>query len=205
MHGQALSAFRGQRFADALELFDRALAIRREIGDSAGAAWSLTGLGMAYGGLRQFDLAVDRFGEALRGHAEVGSWFGEGGTRLFLSDNLRSAGQFEASLESARTAFELMDSHDAPHGKAMALVSIGWAQAKLGQRVEARDSFRHAVAFLRVLGDRKSLAEALHGLGETSAGQPDVARTHLLEALTIYEDYDHPLTPEVRARLHELS
>ena len=79
VHGQALSAFRGQRFADALELFDRALAIRREIGDSAGAAWSLTGLGMAYGGLRQFDLAVDRFGEALRGHAEVGSWFGEGG------------------------------------------------------------------------------------------------------------------------------
>ncbi|WP_439660939.1 BTAD domain-containing putative transcriptional regulator [Lentzea sp. HUAS TT2] len=205
VHGQGLSAFRGQRFADALELFDRALAIRRDIGDSAGAAWSLTGLGMAYGGLRQFDLAVDRFGEALRGHTEVGSWFGEGGTRLFLSDILRSAGQFEASLASARRAFELMDSHDAVHGKAMALVGIGWAQAKLGQRVEARDSFRHALAFLRVLGDRKSLAEALHGLGETSAGQPDVARTHLLEALTIYEDYDHPLTPEVRARLHELA
>jgi tetratricopeptide (TPR) repeat protein len=170
-----------------------------------GAAWSLTGLGMAYGGLRQFDLAVDRFGEALTRHAEVGSWFGEGGTRLFLSDILRSAGQYEASLAAARRAFELMDSHDAVHGKAMALVSIGWAQCKLGQRVESRDSFRHALSFLRVLGDRKSLAEALHGLGETSVGQPDVARTHLLEALTIYEDYDHPLTPEVRARLHELA
>ena len=87
----------------------------------------------------------------------------------------------------------------------LALVAIGWAQLKLGSRVEARDSFRNALGFLRELGDRKSLAEALHGLGETSAGQPDVARTHLLEALTIYEDYDHPLTPEVRARLHELA
>ncbi|USX51647.1 BTAD domain-containing putative transcriptional regulator [Lentzea sp. HUAS12] len=205
VHGQGLAAFRGERFADALELFDRALAIRREIGDPVGAAWSLTGLGMAYGGLRQFDLAVDRFGEALRGHVEVGSWFGEGGTRLFLSDILRSAGQFEAALESARRALELMDSHDAPHGKAMALVGIGWAQSKLGRPAEGRDSFRQAIEFLRVLGDRKSLAEALHGLGATSAGQPEVARTHLLEALTIYEDYDHPLTPEVRARLHELS
>ncbi|SEQ54188.1 DNA-binding transcriptional activator of the SARP family [Lentzea xinjiangensis] len=205
IHGQGLAAFRGQRFADALELFDRALAIRREIGDRVGAAWSLTGLGMAYGGLRRFDLAADRFGEALERHAEVGSWFGEGGTRLFLSDILRSAGQHEESLASARRAFEVMDSHGAVHGKAMALVSIGWAQAKLGHRVEARDSFRDALGFLRVLGDRKSLAEALHGLGEMSTGQPEVARTHLLEALTIYEDYDHPLTPEVRARLHELA
>ncbi|MET8756996.1 BTAD domain-containing putative transcriptional regulator [Lentzea sp. NPDC004782] len=205
VHGQGLAAFRGQRFADALELFDRALSIRRAIDDRLGAAWSLTGLGMAYGGLRQFDLAVDRFGEALDGHAEAGSWFGLGGTRLFLSDILRLAGQYEASLDSARTAFELMDSHDAVHGKAMALVSIGWAQLKLGQRVESRDSFRHALEFLRVLGDRKSLAEALHGLGEVSSGQPEVARTHLLEALAIYEDYDHPLIPEVRARLHELA
>ncbi len=205
VHGQGLSAFRGQRFADALELFDRALAIRRGIGDPVGAAWSLTGLGMAYGGLRQFDLAVDRFSEALDRHAEAGSWFGEAGTRLFLSDILRSAGQHAESLESARTSFGLFDSHDAVHGKAMALVSIGWAQLKLDRRVESRESFRHALAFLRVLGDRKTLAEALHGLGETSAGQPDVARTHLLEALTIYEDYDHPLTAEVRARLHELA
>ncbi|HEX7305086.1 AfsR/SARP family transcriptional regulator [Lentzea sp.] len=205
VHGQGLAAFRGQRFADALELFDRALAIRREIGDRVGAAWSLTGLGMAYGGLRQFDLAVDRFGEALDRHAEVGSWFGEGGTRLFLSDILRLAGQHEESLASARRAYEVMDAHQAVHAKAMALVSIGWARLKLGQRVEARDSFREAVGFLRVLGDRKSLAEALHGVGESSAGQPEVARTHLLEALTIYEDYDHPLMPEVRARLHELS
>ncbi|HUQ55399.1 AfsR/SARP family transcriptional regulator [Lentzea sp.] len=205
VHGQGLAAFRGQRFADALELFDRALAIRREIDDRVGAAWSLTGLGMAYGGLRQFDLAVERFGEALERHAEVGSWFGEGGTRLFLSDILRLAGQHEESLASARRAYEVMDSHGAVHGKAMALVSIGWALLKLGQRIEARDSFREAVGFLRVLGDRKSLAEALHGVGESSAGQPDVARTHLLEALTIYEDYDHPLMPDVRARLHELS
>lgn len=205
VHGQGLAACRGQRFADALELFDRALAIRREIDDREGAAWSLTGLGMAYGGLRQFDLAVERFREALERHAEVGSWFGEGGTRLFLSDILRLAGRYEASLSSARTAFETMDSHEAVHGKAMALVSIGWAQLKLGQRAESRDSFRRAVDFLRVLGDRKTLAEALHGLGEASAEQPDVARTHLLEALTIYEDYDHPLAPEVRARLHELA
>ncbi|ANZ42950.1 hypothetical protein BBK82_22725 [Lentzea guizhouensis] len=205
VHGQGLAAYRGQRFADALELFDRALAIRRAIDDHVGAAWSLTGLGMAYGGLRQFDLAVDRFSEALDQHAAVGSWFGEGGTRLFLSDILRSAGQFESSLASARIAFELMDSHGAVHAKAMALVSIGWAQLKLGSRLESRDSFRDALAFLRVLGDRKSLAEALHGLGEASFGQPEVARTHLLEALTIYEDYDHPLTAEVRARLHELA
>lgn len=205
VHGLGLAAFRGQRFADALELFDRALAIRREIGDRVGAAWSLTGLGMAYGGLRRFDLAVERFGEALDRHAEVGSWFGEGGTRLFLSDILRLAGRYEESLASASRAFDVMDSHGAVHGKAMALVSIGWALLKLGQRVEARDSFREAVGFLRVLGDRKSLAEALHGVGEASAAQPELARTHLLEALTIYEDYDHPLTPEVRARLHELS
>ncbi|MEU7477338.1 BTAD domain-containing putative transcriptional regulator [Lentzea sp. NPDC042327] len=205
VHGLGLAACRGQRFADALELFDRALALRRDIDDRVGAAWSLTGLGMAYGGLRQFDLAVDRFRLALDQHAAVGSWFGEGGTRLFLSDILRSACQFEASLASARMAYDLMDSHGAVHGKAMALVSIGRAQLRLGARAEARDSFRTAVEALRVLGDRKSLAEALHGLGETSSGQPEVARTHLLEALTIYEDYDHPLTAEVRARLHELA
>ncbi|SDG32450.1 DNA-binding transcriptional activator of the SARP family [Lentzea fradiae] len=205
IHGQGLAACRGQRFADALELFDRALEIRRDIDDREGAAWSLTGLGMAYGGLRQFDLAVERFREALERHAEVGSWFGEGGTRLFLSDILRLAGRYEDSLASARTAFDVLDSHDAVHGKAMALVSIGWARLKLGQRAESRDSFRRAVDLLRVVGDRKTLAEALHGLGEASAEQVEVARTHLLEALTIYEDYDHPLAPEVRTRLHELA
>ncbi|GLZ29821.1 SARP family transcriptional regulator [Lentzea sp. NBRC 105346] len=207
IHGQGLATFRQQRFAESLELFDRALAIRREIGDREGEAWSLTGLGMAYGGLRRFDLAVARFEAAVTGHLEERSWFGEAATRLFLSDALREGGQYESSLRSARAALTLFTDNGAVHGKGMALNGVGRAFRRLGQLVEAMEHFRQALALMKMLGDRKSQAEALHGLGEASyaSGQPAVARTYLLDALSIYEDYDHPATPEVRALLHEMS
>ncbi|TWP50212.1 tetratricopeptide repeat protein [Lentzea tibetensis] len=207
IHGQGLAAFRQQRFADALEMFDRALEIRRAIGDREGEAWSLTGLGMAYGGLRQFDLAVERFEAALTGHLEAGSWFGEAATRLFMSDSLREGAQFDASLRSAQAALSLFGEHAALHGKGMALTSTGRAQRALGRLGDAMEHFRQALSLMTMLGDRKSLAEAMHGLGEASysSGQPELARTYLLDALSIYETYDHPATPEVRALLHEMS
>ncbi|HEX4703327.1 MAG TPA: tetratricopeptide repeat protein [Pseudonocardiaceae bacterium] len=158
LHFQALDNDRDTSRADEeLALFQRALDIRRDIGDLGGVAAALFGLGLVHQVLRgDWDTAMPYFREALAlaGHADV----------ISRSEIHRHVGfyyliadpQPDTALEHLRASLELRHQHDDKRWLPSGTQALGWATMAAGRQDEAVGLMREALDQARVVGLRAS-------------------------------------------------
>ena len=81
------------RYAEALETYEQALAIQREVGDRAGEGTTLANIGLVYDRQGRYDEALEAYEQALAIQREVGDRAGEGTTlnNIGLSTRTRGA------------------------------------------------------------------------------------------------------------------
>ena len=91
----------------ALEYYGLALPIRREVGDRAGEATTLSNIGGVYDGLGERRRALECFGQALPIRREVGDRAGEAVTRYNVAMIHRARGELGRAVAELERVVEL--------------------------------------------------------------------------------------------------
>ncbi len=153
------------RFAEALELFEAALAISREIGDRTWEACHTVNLGNAL-------LEQGRYAEA-REHLESGMAICREVGHLQFEANASNSlglvhlyqGRFAEARECAVRALAIYRQVGARSGEAVAASTLGNILDAEGRSADACEQFARPLALQREMGDRQGEATSLCSLG----------------------------------------
>jgi DNA-binding SARP family transcriptional activator/Tfp pilus assembly protein PilF len=181
---------------------ERALAIRREIGDRIGEVQAADNLADVYSRFGRTEEAVDMLRRALDLNREVGYRYGEGIALVNLGDGLLGLDRADEAidyLQQARRTFAEIEYAD---GAGYALYYLGLCYLSLGRDVDALDSLRQALTSHQTAGNRNRQAATLRLLGRAQTRNDLVAeaRESWTQAAAIFDDLgDSAQAAEVRA------
>ena len=162
---QGNQQYKISQFQAALQSYQQALAIYKEIGDRKGEANSLGGLGNAYYSLGQYQKAIEFYQETLAIAREIGNRNGEANSLNNLGNAYRSLGQYQKAIEFYYSALAIAHEIGDRKGKANSLGGLGLAYYYLGQYQKAIEFHTSALAIAHEIGDRKGKAASLGNLG----------------------------------------
>ena len=179
-----------QRMDEAVGYYERALAIRREIGDLRGEAISSNNLADAYVQLGRTADALDQFERTLPLQREAGYRYGEGITLNNLGEAYLDLDRPGEAIGYLRQAHEIFVAINTSHGEDYALHNLARAYLQLGRSDEAIASFRQALRVRQAVGDREGEAMTLMYLGRAQCrvGHVDEARESWAGAYAIFEE-----------------
>lgn len=173
-----------RRFDEAKQNFEKALAIRMEIGDRVGQGWTNTGTGFVGFHQSQFDVAAQHFAHALEIFREIGDRHGEGIALANLGAAQSALHEFDRAVPILDEALDLFQDIEDRYGEGYTLVKLGDTYSELKRPAEALDYFQRALEVRQEVGDRWGEGETLHkkGLLLNDIGQRDQARECLRAA-----------------------
>ncbi len=181
--------------ASARASFQESFALWQELGDNAGMATALYGLGFEAASVDDFDLATLCYEKSLALYRESANSWGMAnalhglGSVAYYSGDMESAGElFEAGLTMRR---ELEDTR----GTGVSLLSLGWVALKRGEYEQAKVLYEESLTLRRYLGDKQGVAAALGSLGQLATYQGEYARARSLhgESLALHRELGHQL------------
>ncbi|RBM21916.1 BTAD domain-containing putative transcriptional regulator [Streptomyces sp. PT12] len=193
-------AFHRQRYADAVEYLEYALAAFRRDGNRAGEASALTNLSRAHSSLGEHELAVRLAREAIDRYVELGSSLRLANGHYALGVLLTAAGEHVAAFDELSAALAGFEENRQRVWVGMTYIRM--AEATLG--TDAPDGSaalaERAVAQFRDVGNEWMQARALTVLGRAldAVGQPGRARACWQQALTAFEKLGSTEAAEVR-------
>ncbi|CAH2572861.1 Tetratricopeptide repeat protein 28 [Planktothrix rubescens] len=170
---QGIQQFKISQFREALQSWEQALTIYREIGNRQGEAISLKNVGNAYLYLGQYDRAIEFYQQSLKISREIGYRQGEADSLGNLGLPYYSLGQYQKAIDFYEQSLEMAREIGDRQGEAISLGSLGNAYHSLGQYQKAIDFHQQYLEISREIGDRLGEADALGGLGNAyySLGQ----------------------------------
>ena len=163
-------------FRAALQLFEQALAIYREIGDRQGAAASLGSLGLAYHLLGDYQRAIGFHQQSLVIYREIGDRRGEADSLGNLGIAYRSLGDYQRAIDFHQQSLAIKREIGDRQGEAHSLGNLGSAYYSLGDYQRAIDFDQQSLAIDREIGDRRAEAVSLGNLGNAYYSLGDYQR-----------------------------
>ncbi|MGO1053728.1 AfsR/SARP family transcriptional regulator [Crossiella sp. CA198] len=186
--GEALAFARC--FDEAMDHFQLALAIRREVLDRHGEGRTLNNLGVVYQGLRRFDEALDHFQLALAIRREVHDRHGEGQALNNLGNLYEDLWRLDEALDHFQQDLLICREVQDRHGEGQTLNNLGVVYQGLRRFDEALDHFEQALEAHREVHDRHGEGQTLNNLGNLYRGRRrfDEALDHYQQALPLLHD-----------------
>jgi tetratricopeptide (TPR) repeat protein len=194
-----------RRFEEAIDSYEKSLAICREIADRQGEGMSLENLASSHREIGR-DVEALEFGQrALAIWREIDDRRNEGITLCTLGDVSFDLGQLDAAADFYSQALPVCHETDR-HSEGRVLHAFGNVHQKLGNIPDAIAYYERALLLRREIGDRFGEAETSHQLGRAlrEADQPAAARRAFAEALAIFDNLADPAADTVRQQLDEL-
>ncbi len=194
------------RFAEAAELYRRALELERSNDHPIGEAAALSGLGATCLGLNRPGEAVAYFERASEIHRRLGRPRGVARMLRRLGDAYRDAGRFDEAVRALSETQESFAELNEPFEQALTLTSLGRTLLRAGRAEAAIEPLRRACAAAEELGARHAQADAGMFLADAlvATGDSAGAREQLATALEIFIDLVAPQAELVRERLDAL-
>ena len=150
---------------DALDIFKRALHLRRKIGDKGGEAVTLTNLGLVHDHLGDKEQALDYLRQSLTINREIGYEKGEAVTLNNIGSVYNSLGNKEQALGYYHQVLPLCREVGDKHVEAATLNNIGQVHASLGNKEQALDFYHQALYLRREVRDKWGEADTLNNIG----------------------------------------
>jgi DNA-binding SARP family transcriptional activator len=197
-----------QHMDQAIDCFEQAEVIYREIGDRVGEARAATNMSTAWTHRGRFREALDAARRSLVIQREVGNRYGEGIALGDLGWASRALGLHEdaiASHQQALAIFRELGDRDAEADSLSELADVYLGMDRVG---EALDRLGESLVLRRDIGDRHGEAVTLGLLGMAlgRAGRLAEARGHMAEAERILQELgDDGQAADIHSRLAELS
>jgi len=172
----------------AIEYYERALVITREIGDRRNENTTLGNLGNAYRDLGQMEKAIEYYEMALVIAGEIGDRRNESTTLGNLGNAYIALGQIEKAIEYYEKALAIARKIGNRRNESTTLGNLGNAYITLGQIEKAIEYSGQALAIAREIRDRRNESTTLGNLGNAYialGGQVEKAIEYYENALTI--------------------
>jgi DNA-binding SARP family transcriptional activator/tetratricopeptide (TPR) repeat protein len=197
VHGHALRAARdlGDRAGEAWALHglgdcEQALALFRQLGDGNGQGRALNNLGIQEERCGRFGQAAAYLQQALTLAEQRCDRPGQAHVMSNLSRIEMRLGHYVQAADHIHRALALVRQTGDRDGEANGLAGLGHLQLHLGRHHQAADLLRQALALFRQIGSRSGQAYVLDGLGEvhTRLGRPGQAIDHHRLALGLFRE-----------------
>jgi len=179
-----------QGVPDAERYFERALEIRRDLGDLRGQAQSTNNLAFSYQFRGQHEKAVGPLQEALALQRQVGHRYGEGTALCNLGEAYLELGQYSRAIECEREALAIVNEIGLPRLEGWVLQHLGRAHRDSGRLEEGAALLEQALASHRAQGNKLGEAQDLEHLGRAMArsDRPAEARGLMARAAELFEE-----------------
>jgi DNA-binding SARP family transcriptional activator/tetratricopeptide (TPR) repeat protein len=183
----------GGHYTDALALHGCAHRAAEQIGDQAGDAEALLGLGAADGEQSRYEQAAGHLRQALVLFRQVGDRIGAARALNGLGLAEQKLGRYRNAARQLRRALTLFRQADDLAGEAVVVNNLGLVEQSMGRYRRAAALHERALRLYRQLGNPAGEASALRNLGEARQrlGQHQAALDHLTTALALCQRYGH--------------
>src|SRR6476661_1984601 len=162
---KGLEQLQTSQFQAALQSWQQALIIYREIKDRQGEGWDLGNLGIAYMNLGEYTKAVEYAQQDLAIEREIKDREGEGVALGILGNAYRHLGDYAKAIEYAQQQLAIAREIKDRHSEGAALGLMGNAYRNLGDYAKAIEYAQQQLAIAREIKDRQSQGAALGNLG----------------------------------------
>ena len=150
---------------EALETYEQALAILREVGDRAGEGTALDNIATVYDELGRYEEALKSYEQALAVRREVGDRAGEGVTLNGIAAVYANQGRYGEALETCEQALAILREVGDRDGEGTTLNSIAAVYYRQGRYGEALETYEQALAIRSEVGDRVGEGVTLNNIG----------------------------------------
>jgi CHAT domain-containing protein/lipopolysaccharide biosynthesis regulator YciM len=162
---QGIQQVQTSQFQAALQSWEQALAIYREIGDRQGEGAILGNLGIAYRSLGDYQKAIDYHQQGLAIARQIGDHQGEGAALGNLGNVYYSLGDYQKAIEYSQQVLAIARQIGDRQGEGAALGNLGNVYYSLGDYQKAIEYGEQRLAIARQIGDRQGEGNALGNLG----------------------------------------
>ncbi|MBB5159560.1 ATP-binding protein [Saccharopolyspora phatthalungensis] len=192
---------------EALEHYEQAHTIARQIADHWLEGFALRGTGLIHEELGDTSRATDYFERALAVFRASGIERGEGMALLSIGKAQRSGGEIRSAVDYCRDAIEIFERIGDQWSIAWARLPLGQIYDEMGQSDEAEASLRAALRIFEEFRDRRSEAGTLDQLGGVLKRRGDIERSRdcWTRALEILETLDETHAESVRTKIAALA
>ena len=174
----------------AIEYYEEALKISKEIGDRREEGNWLRLLGFAYLCLGEVRKAIQYYEKCLKIAQETGDSSYECTVLAEFGNAYKSLGEVKKAIQYYEKALEIAQKIDATHYEGLVLGNLGSAYSTLGDAKKAIEYHEKALEIAQKIEDIRIKSTSLGNLGEAyhSLGQIERAREYYGQALTILQD-----------------
>jgi tetratricopeptide (TPR) repeat protein len=142
--------------ARAIEHYEQALVIDREIGDRGSEGVELGNLGYAYSDLGEPARAIEYYEQALQIARELGDRYNEGSWLGNLGSIYGRLGEVARAIEYFEQALEIAQEIGNRSGEGASLGNLGNAYSALGEVARAIEYYEQALEIARASGERRN-------------------------------------------------
>ncbi|WP_293024084.1 MULTISPECIES: CHAT domain-containing tetratricopeptide repeat protein [unclassified Moorena] len=162
---QGMSHVRRSEFPEALQSWQQALVIYKQIGYRKGEANSLYNLGVTYYHLGNYKKAIDSLQNSLAIAREIGHRKVEGASLIGLATTYHHLGEYKKAIDYYQQSIAFQREIGNRKGEANSLYNLGNAYRTLGEYKKAIDYYQQSIAIAREIGYRLGEANSLGNLG----------------------------------------
>ncbi|ALF54491.1 Fis family transcriptional regulator [Nostoc piscinale CENA21] len=162
---QGIQQYQTSQFQAALQSWQQALNIYREIKDRKGEGQSLGSLGLAYQSLGDYPKAIEYQQQSLAIAREIKDRLGEGAALGNLGNAYYSLGDYPKAIEYQQQSLAIAREIKDRLGEGQSLGNLGNAYLYLGDYSKAIEYQQQRLAIAREIKDRKGEGAALGNLG----------------------------------------
>ncbi|MFB2877786.1 tetratricopeptide repeat protein [Floridanema aerugineum] len=187
---QGNQQFQISQVEEALQFWQQALAIYREIKNRQGEAASLGNLGIAYDSLGDYTKAIVYYQQCLIITQEIEDRFNEGRVLGNLGATYSSLGDYAKAIEYQRQSLAIKREIKDRQGEGQALGNLGTVSRLLADYAKAIEYYQQSLAIFREIKDRQGERQSLDNLGATYNSLGDYAKAieYGQQSLTISQE-----------------
>ena len=180
------------QYADAIEQYQQALNIYRELDDPYGERRILGNLGIVYAQIGQYERALDYLQQSLEIAQALKNKQGEKIVLRNLGAVSADQGDYESAASYYQRSLFIAQTLNEKASETSLLCNIGSAHNNGKNRALAIDYYEQCLSAARAEGDRWLEAEALSGMGFVYEGLQsfETAMTHYDAGLSIFREID---------------
>ncbi|MGD1809477.1 CHAT domain-containing protein [Dapis sp. BLCC M126] len=179
-------------YPQALEYYQQAVKLRRQINDKKGVGSSLNSIGAVYFRQGNYNQALDYLQQALKIRQELGDLVRVARTQNNIAAIYLNKAKYSQALEYYQQALQTFKELGNLQGEAAVINNIGLIYQQLGQYEKSLEWYQQALAIHQQTKNQKGEGDTLNNIGLTYKllKKYDQALTYYQQALTVRKEID---------------